>query len=79
MAEELSRLGLTKEADGQLQWLTRAGRLSDQMAMSISLLYLEINDYFRSQLVAKQLLADRMATPPPAVPSTKARPSPRPR
>jgi len=29
-------------------------------------LYLEIDDYFRSQLVAKQLLTDRMATPPPA-------------
>lgn len=66
LAEELSRLGLMKEADGQLMWLERAGRLSDQMAMSISLLYLEVDDYYRSQLVAKKLLNGRLNTPPPA-------------
>jgi soluble lytic murein transglycosylase len=65
LAEELCRLGLEKEAQGQLLALENSGRVADPLAYSLSAMYLEADDYYRSQLTANRILNGRLNTPPP--------------
>jgi soluble lytic murein transglycosylase len=65
IARELYGLGLDRDADGQLESLSQAGRLPEDLAFAVAAMHRDTGNFWASQRIASRNLKTRLSTQPP--------------